>query len=160
MKTDAITLSRIELMHPKVREEVRRMYESICQALTGRALCRFTHTLRTFEEQNALFAQGRTAPGKRVTNARGGASFHNYGLAFDICLIVDGKTASWDMKSDFDQDRKSDWMEVVAIAKSFGWEWGGDWKKFPDAPHFQKTFGYTTKELMGLRKANATYPDI
>jgi len=147
-------------MHPKVREEVRRMYESICQALTGRAVCRFTHTLRTFEEQNALFAQGRTAPGKRVTNARGGASFHNYGLAFDICLIVDGKTASWDMKSDFDQDRKSDWMEVVAIAKAQGWEWGGDWKKFPDAPHFQKTFGYTTKELMGLRKQGATYPDI
>lgn len=159
MKTDAITVSRIELMHPKVREEVRRMYEAICLALTGRAVCRFAHTLRTFEEQDALFAQGRSRPGKKVTNARGGASYHNYGLAFDICLIVDGKTASWDMKSDFDQDRKSDWMEVVDIAKSYGWEWGGDWARFPDAPHFQKTFGFTTKQLRELR-AGKTYPEI
>lgn len=159
MKTDAVTVSRIELMHPKVREEVRRMYEAICLALTGRAVCRFTHTLRTFEEQEALFAQGRSRPGKKVTNARGGASYHNYGLAFDICLIVDGKTASWDMKSDFDQDKKSDWMEVVAIVKSYGWEWGGDWARFPDAPHFQKTFGFSTKQLRELRKGQ-TYPEI
>jgi len=159
MKTDAITISRIELMHPKVREEVRRMYEAICLALTGRAVCRFTHTLRAFEEQDALFAQGRSRPGKKVTNARGGASYHNYGLAFDICLIVDGKTASWDIKSDFDQDKKSDWMEVVAIAKSYGWEWGGDWARFPDAPHFQKTFGFSTKQLRELKKGQ-TYPEI
>lgn len=157
MKQDAITLKRIETLHPSLREEAFAMYKEICEALTGRAICRFTHTLRTIKEQDALFAQGRTAPGKKVTNARGGQSFHNYGLAFDICLVIDGKEASWDMTKDFDGDRVSDWMEVVRIAKKYGWEWGGDWAKFKDAPHFQKTFGKTTAQLKELTKAGL-YP--
>jgi peptidoglycan L-alanyl-D-glutamate endopeptidase CwlK len=88
----------------------------------------------------------------KVTNSRGGFSFHNYGLAIDIVLIVDGKSASWEIKKDFDGDGKADWMEVVAIFKSFGWEWGGDWK-FYDAPHFQKTLGYSVRQLLALHQA-------
>ena len=137
---DKITLQRIERLHPLVKEEAKEIYAEICKALTGRAICRFTHTLRTFKEQNELFAQGRTKRGKIVTNARGGQSYHNYGLAIDICLIVDGKTAVWDTKTDFDNDRVSDWQEIVRIFKMYGWEWGGDWR-FADAPHFQKTLG-------------------
>jgi peptidoglycan L-alanyl-D-glutamate endopeptidase CwlK len=38
-------------------------------------------------------------------------------------------------------------MEVVAIFKRYGWEWGGDWK-FVDMPHFQKTFGKSVKQLL------------
>lgn len=152
---DKITLDRIEKLHPKIRKEAREIYAEICQALTGRAICRFAFTLRTIAEQNALYAQGRTKPGKRVTNARGGLSFHNYGLAIDIVLIhdTDGDgdfdRAVWDVKTDFDGDKKSDWMEVVAIFKQWGWEWGGDWK-FVDAPHFQKTFGYSVRSLLSL----------
>jgi len=73
----------------------------------------------------------------------------------DIVLILDkdgdGKfeTASWDVKSDFDGDGKSDWMEVVAIFKRHGWEAGIDWK-FYDAPHFQKTLGYSIAQLQAL----------
>lgn len=78
---DKITLERIELLHPKLREEVRAIYKEICEALTGNAMCRFSHTLRTFAEQDALYAQGRTKPGAKVTNAKGGQSYHNYGLA-------------------------------------------------------------------------------
>jgi peptidoglycan L-alanyl-D-glutamate endopeptidase CwlK len=135
------------------------MYEEICEALTGRAICRFTHALRTIKEQDALFAQGRTTPGKKVTNAKGGQSFHNYGLAWDFCLIVDGKEVSWDMSKDFDGDKTADWMEVVRIAKKYGWEWGGDWAKFKDAPHFQKTFGKTTAQLKSLIKGSL-YPSL
>jgi len=151
---DQISLDRIELLHPSVREEAKEIYKKITEALTGRASCRFTQTLRTFEQQNALYAKGRTklfsTTGKRigkVTNAKGGQSYHNYGLAIDFCLIIDGKLASWDWKKDFDNDKTSDWMEVVNIFKSYGWEWGGDWK-FIDRPHFQKTFGLSTKELL------------
>jgi peptidoglycan L-alanyl-D-glutamate endopeptidase CwlK len=115
-------------------------------------MCRFSFTLRTFAEQDALFAQGRTKPGGVVTNAKGGLSMHNYGLAVDIVLILDGKTASWDVKGDFDGDGKSDWMEVVTIFKQHGWEWGGDWK-FYDAPHFQKTFGKSVRELLALHQS-------
>ena len=144
---DKITLDRINLLHPKLRAEAFEMYDEICEALKGRAICRFSYTLRTFAEQDLLF---KKVP--KVTNAKGGMSFHNYGLAIDIVLIIDGKTASWDIKSDFDGDGKSDWMEVVAIFKSYGYEWGGDWK-FYDAPHFQKTFGKSVRELLALHQA-------
>lgn len=149
---DQKTLDRIKLMHPKLIKEVEDIYDEICEALTGRAFCRFTYTLRTFAEQDALFAKGRTAPGAKVTNAKGGLSMHNYGLALDIVLIKDGKDAIWDVKIDLDGDGKSDWMEVVTIFKEHGWEWGGDWK-FYDAPHFQKSFGKSVRELLALHNA-------
>ena len=43
-----------------------------------------TSTYRDAESQNALYAQGRTTPGKKVTNAKGGQSFHNWKVAFDF----------------------------------------------------------------------------
>lgn len=162
---DQITLDRIKLMHPLVRTEVEHIYRAqVVPALTGRAMCRFSYTLRTFAEQNALFAQGRTrlydSKGNRlgiVTKARGGQSFHNYGLALDIVLIKDDKTASWETNIDFDKDGRADWMEVVQIFKNAGWEWGGDWK-FKDTPHLQKTFGNTTKELLAKYNAGNFIP--
>ena len=155
---DQKTLERIQLLHPKLREEALIMYDEIVAALTGTAACRFAYTLRTFAEQDALFAQGRTKPGAIVTKAKGGQSYHNYGLAIDIVLLVDKdkngtfETASWDLKTDFDGDGKSDWQEVVAIFKRYGYEWGGDWK-FVDAPHFQKTLGKSIAELQTLHNA-------
>jgi len=154
---DTITLARIELLHPKLRTEAKEIYSDICKALKGRSAVRFTHTLRTIAEQDALYAQGRTAPGKIVTNAKGGKSYHNYGLAIDICLIIDGKEASWDTTKDFDKDGISDWMEIVTIFKSRGWEWGGDFVSIKDTPHFQKTFGYTTAKLKSMIKGSG-YP--
>lgn len=155
---DQKTLERIQLLHPKLRDEALELYDEIVASLTGSAICRFAYTLRTFAEQDALFAQGRTKPGKVVTNAKGGQSYHNYGLAIDIVLILDKdkngtfETASWDLRSDFDGDNKADWMEVVQIFKRYGFEWGGDWK-FVDAPHFQKTFGKSIYELRALHTA-------
>lgn len=156
---DEKTLERIQLLHPKLREEASSIYDEICKALTGKAMCRFAYTLRTFAEQDGLYAQGRTKPGSIVTNAKGGTSYHNYGLAIDIVLMVDKdgngsfESAAWDTKSDFDGDKKADWMEVVTIFKQFGWEWGGDWK-FTDMPHFQKTFGKSVRELLDLHTRN------
>lgn len=152
---DKTTLDRIALLHPKLREEALEIYKEVCDALKGKAMCRFSFTLRTVAEQDALYAQGRTKPGNIVTKAKGGMSMHNYGLAIDIVLIVDKdgngtfETASWDVKSDFDGDKKGDWSEVVTIFKEYGWEWGGDWK-FYDAPHFQKSFGKSVRELSAL----------
>lgn len=153
MNLDKITLERIQLLHPKLRKEAEQIYTEISAALTGRAMCRFTYTLRTFKEQDALYAQGRTTKGKVVTNARGGQSFHNYGLAVDIALVVDtngdGKydTAAWDTKGDYDGDKKADWMECVEIFKKYGWFWGGDFRNFKDYPHFEKSFGLTISQL-------------
>lgn len=154
---DQKTLERINLAHPKLRNELTDIYDEICEALTGRAMCRFAYTLRTFQEQEALYAQGRTKPGKIVTNAKGGKSYHNYGQAVDIVLIIDGKTASWDISGDYDKDSRSDWMEVVTIFKQHGWEWGGDWG-FKDYPHFQKTYGKSVNELLKCRRDVNNYP--
>lgn len=157
MGGDAITLKRIQLLHPVLRDEVSELYKDISERLTGRASCRFSHTLRTFKEQEDLYAQGRTKPGRIVTNAKSGRSWHNYGLAIDIVLLVGGGV-SWDISTDFDNDGKSDWIEVVQVFKEYGWEWGGEWR-FKDNPHFQKTLGLNINDthkryLAGKRDAN------
>ena len=165
MIDDKPTIDRIKLLHPKLRDEATLIYQEIKTALTGKAICRFSYTLRTFAEQDALF---NARP--QVTKAKGGQSYHNYGLAVDIVLLVDKdangtyESALWDVKSDFDGDNKSDWMEIVAIFKRHGWEWGGDWK-FYDAPHFQKTLGKSIVELLKMHNSKkfmtkTTYVDL
>ncbi len=151
---DKLSVDRIYLLHPQLRKSALDAYSDICLALKGRAMCRITFTLRTFKEQETLYNQGRTTNGTIVTNAKAGCSYHNYGLALDIALVLDtnkdGKldTASWDTEGDYDGDLKSDWMECVQIFKSHGWDWGGDWSTFKDMPHFEKRFGYHWKVLL------------
>lgn len=147
---DKPSMDRILKLHPLLRKEAVKILSEAQEALTGRASLRITFTLRTFAEQQAIYNQGRTKPGKIVTNAKPGQSIHNYGLAIDIVLIIDGKEASWDTKKDWDNDKQSDWMEVVRIFKKYGWTWGGDWRSFKDMPHFEKTFGKTWRELKAL----------
>lgn len=154
---DLITKQRIQFLHPFLREEVTKIINEIDIALTGRAKARITQGLRTFQEQNDLYAQGRSKPGKIVTNAKGGQSNHNYGTALDICLIIDNKIASWDTLKDFDGDKVSDWMECVAIFKKYGWKWGGDFKSFKDYPHFEKEGYNDWKKLIKMPRDKEGY---
>ena len=95
---DKITIDRIGTLHPKIRKQVLDAYTHVNNRLLGKGVrLRFAHTTRTIEEQNELFAQGRTKlfdkKGRRlgvVTKARGGQSIHNYHLAFDI--VAPGST--------------------------------------------------------------------
>lgn len=158
---DQISLDRIKNLHPKVRDEVLELFLHINRFILGKGVrLRLAYTLRTAEEQDELYAQGRTKlwdkNGRRlgkVTNAKGGQSIHNYGLAFDIVLLLDRdndsdfEVAVWDTKGDFDKDGTADWMEVVKYLKSKGWKWGGDFKSIVDPPHFEKTFGHTWRTL-------------
>lgn len=153
---DNPTKQRIETLHPSVRSEVVNIIAECDKALTGRAKIRVTQALRTNPEQDALYAQGRTKPGKKVTNAKAGQSIHNYGFAVDICLIIDGKEASWDTAKDWDNDGVADWMECVAIFARHGWTWGGSWVTFKDMPHFEKR-GLTWQSLSKLKKDKAGY---
>lgn len=97
--------------------------------------------LRTFSEQDAIYAQGRSRPGKRVTNARGGQSLHNYGLALDLAPLDDDGQVSWDEKL---------YKPFGKWAKLSGLEWGGDWRNFVDLPHVQDDEGMTLAEIQGL----------
>jgi len=87
-----------------------------------------TQTMRTKEAQDALYAQGRTKPGRIVTQVMYPNSAHCWGVAFDLCRNVKGK--EWDNTDKF-------YNKVGAIGKSLGLTWGGDWKDFVDLPHFE-----------------------
>lgn len=102
-----------------------------------------TSTYRDFESQNALYSQGRTTPGRVVTNAKGGSSFHNFRVAFDFVPIVNGK-AVWDDLKLF--------AKCGVIGKSCGLEWAGDWKSFKEYAHFQ----LPGLSLEQLRKENVS----
>lgn len=114
-----------------------------------------TQGLRTIAEQNGLYAQGRTKPGQIVTNAKGGYSYHNFGVAIDFALLLPNGGVSWDTKRDGDGDGIPDWDEVVADAKSLGWVWGGDWKSFKDLPHFQMDFELSTGDYRSGKRPTA-----
>lgn len=91
---------------------------------------------RSFEEQNRLYALGRTKPGRIATKARGGYSWHNFGLAADYAFISGGQL-TWN----------GPWKLFGRIARECGLEWGGHWKKFPDRPHVQWRRGKTLAEM-------------
>lgn len=101
-----------------------------------------TSTYRDAESQNALYAQGRTKPGKKVTNAKAGQSFHNWRCAFDFVPVVNGK-AVWNDAALF--------TKCGEIAESVGLEWAGRWTKFKEMAHCQYTNGLTLKDFQSGR---------
>lgn len=101
----------------------------------------FTCGYRSIEEQDHLYAQGRTKPGSKVTNARGGYSWHNFGLAADYAFVISGKV-TWD----------GPWAVFGRIARSCGLEWGGDFKSIVDRPHVQWTRGKTLAQMRTASK--------
>ena len=141
MTWDSHTDRRLKQLHPFIQKDAEKFIDLV-QASLGVTL-RITSGLRTFAEQDALYAQGRTAEGRKVTNAQAGDSYHNYGLAFDVVEIRDGQ-AIWETEH---------WEMIGVHGEDCGFEWGGRWINFKDRPHFQKTFGLTTAELKTMRAA-------
>ena len=148
---DTPTQNRIAKLHPSIRNEVGKIIQECDIALTGKATVRISQGLRTYKEQDTLYQQGRTKPGKKVTNAKAWQSIHNYGFAVDIVLIIDNKTASWNTVKDWDNDQIADWYECVKIFAKHGWDWGGNWKTFKDLPHFDKRGFNNWKKLSKLQ---------
>lgn len=156
---DLLTIERIKSMHPILRDQLKNDYLEINKKLPKYVRLRFTHTYRSIQEQNELYATGRTVKGNKVTNAKGGSSFHNYGLAFDIAILLDNDKNGTFESISYAQDEN--FMKVVDFFKSKGYEWGGDFKSFKDKPHFQKTFGKSITELKNKKtftEDNKIYP--
>lgn len=116
-------------LHPKVAAMCRD-FLARCKAAGIDVL--ITSTYRDNESQAALYAQGRTAPGKVVTNAHPGQSWHNWRVAFDFVPIVNGK-AQWNDAKLF--------TRCGEIAEAAGLEWAGRWVKFKEMAHCQYTGG-------------------
>lgn len=119
------SLSNLKGVHPDLVKVVKRAIE-----LTE---CDFTITegLRTKERQAQLLKEKKTT----TSNSR-----HLTGHAVDLAawVIVDDKgTVSWEWKYYY---QIADAMKKAALELNVSIEWGGDWKKFPDGPHFELTW--------------------
>lgn len=117
---------RLEKVHPTLSARIATLLDNLTQL--GLQV-EVVQGLRTFAEQDALFAQGRSRPGMIVTRARGGQSNHNYGLAVDVVPFNNGQP-NWNAPIGV-------WTTIGSEAHKLGLEWGGDWRKFVDKPHIQ-----------------------
>ena len=128
-----ISSRRIEDLEPRVGV-MARAHLAACAA-EGIDLL-ITSTYRDEEAQEALYAQGRTAPGRKVTNARAGQSFHNYRVAYDVVPLRNGKPVWGTTGADGEL-----WERIGVLGEAVGLEWAGRWTRFREYPHFQFTGG-------------------
>lgn len=120
--------ARSESVIAKLQPEVAPYARALVQKAAARGIeIKIISGFRSYEEQNALYAQGRTTPGKRVTNAKGGESNHNFGIAFDIG-VFEG--------TDY-LDESPNYDVVGALGMELGLDWGGNWQSFKDRPHYE-----------------------
>lgn len=121
---------------PALRTKVVRLLE-VMASIGLPMVC--TDGNRTTERQRELYAQGRTKPGKRVTDADGVKvkSNHQGGRAAD-CTFLNAHGSAHYPNPETDKDGKiiGIWGEYGRRAKLLGLKWGGDWKK-PDCPHVE-----------------------
>lgn len=141
MMADSRSLSDL---HPRVEGVARRLLAAAAKA--GIPLT-VTFTLRSIATQDALYAQGRTVPGKIVTNARAGFSFHNFGLALDVVPTELLALPNWGDTPAHQRRTDRLWEQVGALGKALGFRWGGDFHTIKDRPHFEWSGGLTLAEL-------------
>lgn len=138
MTFDSRTEANIATLIPAARAKAREFMQAAIAAMDARGVqVRMISGNRTYAEQNVLYAQGRTKPGSRVTNARGGYSNHNFGIAWDIGLFKGGKYL----------EESPLYRECGRIGERLGLEWGGSWKSFQDEPHFNLKTGLTMAQM-------------
>lgn len=144
MAVDSKSIERLNQLHPDVRDSAIRAYTKACRITPVGVHPYITEVSRSFERSDELYSQGRTNPGNIVSNAKGGESIHNYDLALDFVLQINGK-ASWVVDSN--------WKKVAQCFKDEGWDWGGDWRSFKDYPHCEKRMGNSLKQLQAKYKS-------
>jgi peptidoglycan L-alanyl-D-glutamate endopeptidase CwlK len=125
---DDVSESHLASVHPELARRVREMAEKV--RLNGPVI-RVTCGLRTWAQQDVLFDQGRTLPGKVVTNAAGGRSAHNFGYAVDIAVEDEAFPM---FKPDWNS-MDIQWKQVLGMALGCGLAEGAQWRSFPDMPH-------------------------
>lgn len=145
------TLENLAGLNKKFRAKVE-LFLTAAQAIEAKhgIQIEIISGLRSWQQQNALYAQGRTKPGRIVTKARAGSSWHNYGLAIDLGLFSGGKYL--DEAAPTRADRI--YQELGSLAATHGLEWAGNWKTFTETPHFQWTAGQTLAQLRAKMESN------
>lgn len=142
MDIDPVSTQRLGLVYPDLAVRWRRVAEDFWTAHNLKL--KVAQGLRTIEEQAALYAQGRTLPGKIVTYSKPGDSMHPFGLAIDSCFAGADPFLEHEPQSEFL------WREYGRIATAHGLTWGGAWSRFVDRPHVQMTYGLALPEIKEL----------
>lgn len=133
---DSRSESNILTLSLKAQREARLFLRRVRD---GGINARIISGTRTYAQQNALYRQGRFGnPGPIVTNARGGFSNHNFGIAWDIGIFT---PSGGYLREGPDYDRAAD------IGLSPQLEWGGNWRTIVDKPHYQLALGMTVAAL-------------
>ena len=151
---DLRTQRNIKSLNPKVQSEfiklmqiakkIGKTYGVKIKAISGH---------RSYSEQGSLFAQGRTAPGKIVTYARPGYSNHNFGIALDLgCFDKDGRYLDATNPTLVSKIYRGIYNN--AEADNLNIDWGGNWKKIKDTPHFEYRSNYTMAQMRERKKHN------
>ena len=138
-------------LHLKAQEAARKL---LCLAIAAGFRIRLISGTRSYAEQDWLHAQGRYGnAGPRVTNARGGQSNHNFGIAWDIGLFdAGGGYLNGDTSAEI-----AEYWRLGELARPLGLEWGGDWTSIPDMPHYQLPTGRSVAETRRLFEAGLAY---
>jgi len=137
----------IATLHIKAQEMARKFLQG---AAGFEVTVRIISGARSYAEQDALFAQGRTKPGNIVTNAEGGESNHNFAIAWDVGLFDGGEYL------DGDTPREAGLYKKLAKIRPADLEWGGDWTK-PDQPHYQLPTGLKISEVRSRFEGGQAY---
>lgn len=146
---DKRSLDNLNTLHPKFKSSAIAAWTVAQSMMPSNVQIIVIQGLRTFEESDELYAQGRTKPGAIVTNAPAGESYHNYGLAFDFAMVTNGKD---------DNIVGPNWMKVVTIMKRYGMEWGGNFVALKDNPHFENRYNHNWRDLLVLHNAGNFIP--
>lgn len=137
MKDESISLPRVQALHPKYRDSAQSFIEDAENTLN--ITLRVSEGFRTFAQQSAMYAQGRTTPGNIVTFSPGGTSYHNYGLAIDLVIVNGDGSIDWTYNYNL----------LVPFAEKYGMTCGIN---FPigkkDTDHFENTYGYNWRYLL------------
>lgn len=145
---DVVSQKRVALLHPKIIQGVTSFLNEAEAALN--IIIRVVWGIRTFAEQDALYAQGRTTPGKIVTWSPAGSSYHNYGLAVDLAPVINNGTAL---------DWEYNYSKLVPIASKYGISWGGNFPKGKkDYDHFENRFNLNWRSMLDLYKRKQFIP--
>jgi peptidoglycan LD-endopeptidase CwlK len=132
------------LQLPAQRAARRFMVTVLARGIEARSIS----GTRSYEEQNALFHRGRFGnPGQRVTNARGGQSRHNFGIAWDIGIFEGGAYVT----------EAAPYDRAAEVGLFDGIEWGGHWTSFVDRPHYQLALPFGTAEIRRRFEAGESY---
>ena len=140
-----LTSKFINSLNPDVSQLARKFLDL---AKANHLEVRILTAFRNWNEQDRLYTQGRTTPGDIITNARGGESYHNWGLAFDAAPFKNGVISN----------EPSQYKKMGELGVQAGLKWVGNFKDIVDLPHFQYTHGLSAQDSAKWSKTAEVIP--